>query len=277
MFGNQNRDSLLKAIANGEELYVPIGGEGLGIESASGGKVARAGVMDFLKAAKRRVRKQNPISPNQADYVNWVLYDRIKFAQAAVIPQLTKLFVIPIGGGGKTKVDTNLEQVSTLPAPQWFNCTGVALYFGPNAAPIDLVNFFDTEYMEFWVSQKVYLEGPVDYFPQAGGLMQETSLGTMAAAATSFVSNTTNGWPSIHNMYDVRLPAGLPLGRDSSGAAVVADGIIGITILQAQTFNVQFKADGGGSTMALTAAVPVTGIGMTVAARLHGILSRGVQ
>ena len=276
MFGNNNRDEILNAIRNGEELYVPVGGMGLTQEKAPGGKVAKAGLFDFLSVAKRRFRKSNPISPNQADYVNWVLYDRVKYAQAAVVPNLAKLFVSPISAT-KTKVDTNLEQVSSLPAPQWFNCTGLSMYFSPNAAPIDLANYFDTEYMEFWVSQKVYLEGPLDVFPASGGLFGGTSLGTMAAAATSFTTNSSNGWPSIHNMYDVRLPAGLPLGRDANGSGVVADGIIGITILQSQTFNVQLKADGGGTTMAATAAVPITGIGLTVSCRLHGILSRGVQ
>src|SRR5476651_212915 len=99
MFGNLGMDEILKAVKNGEELFIPMGGQG--ISGVKDGKVGKANVMDFLKAAKRRFRKQNPISPNQADYVNWVLYDRISFAQAAVVPQLTKLFIIPIGGGGK--------------------------------------------------------------------------------------------------------------------------------------------------------------------------------
>ncbi len=275
---NNKFSDILEAVKGGKELYVPVSEHsGFTAKNAVGGKVAKAGLFDFLSVAKFRNRRQNPISPNQADYVNWVLYDRISFAASAVVPQLNKLFVTPIGTNSKTKVDTNLEQVSSLPAPQWFNCTGFSIYFNPNTAPIDLDNFLNTEYMEFWVSQKVYLEGPLDVFPQSGGLFGGTSLGTMGAAATSYISNMTNGWPSIHNMYDVRLPAGLPLGRDQSGGDVVADGIIGITILQSQTFNVQLKADGGGATMAATGAVPVAGIGLTVSVRLHGILSRGVQ
>ena len=271
MFGNNKFDDILKAIKEGKELYVPVSEH-----SGFTAKNKKAGLLDFAKQAIFRNRRQNPISPNQADYVNWVLYDRITFAQAAVVPQLVKLFVAPIGSGTKTKVDTNLEQVSSLPAPQWFNCTGLSIYFDPYSAPIDYSNFLQTEYMEFWVSQKVYLEGPLDVFPASGGLFQQAQI-AIAAAATNVNSVTTNGWPSIHNMYDVRLPAGLPLGKDGSGNSVVADGIIGITILQSQTFNVQFKADGGGATMAATAAVPFPGVGLTVACRLHGILSRGVQ
>jgi hypothetical protein len=275
MFGNNSFDDILSAVREGKELSVPIGE--FGINNAKSTKVGKASASDFFKIAKKRSRKLNPISPNQADYVNWVLYDRINYAAAASIPQLAKLFVAPIGSGTKTKVDTNLEQVSTLPAPQWFNCTEIGFYFNSNVAPIDLANYLATEYMEFWVSQKVYVEGPLDCFPSAGGVMNNTALGTMTAAATNFVTNSVNGWPSAHNGFDLRLPAGLPLGSDSQGNSVVADGFIGVTILQSQTFHVELKADGGGTIMAAATAVPIAGVGLTVSCRLRGILSRGVQ
>lgn len=275
MFGQNKFEDILSAVRNGQELFVDS--PEFGINNAKSNKVAKASVSDFMKIAKKRFRKQNPISPNQADYVNWILYDRISFAAAATVNQLVKLFVLPIGQSSKTKVDTNLDQVSTLSAPQWFNCTGIGYYFNPNVAPIDLYNFLSTEYMEFWVSQKVYAEGPLDQFPSSGGVVNSVALGTMAAAATSYETNSSNGWPSTHNMYDVRLPAGLPLGRDGNGAAVIADGIIGITILQSQNFHIELKADGGGATMAAANAVPINSVGLTVSCRLHGILSRGVQ
>ena len=245
LFGNAKIEELYQATKEGKEFFIPFGGEGFSIRDVQDNKVSRVSVSDFLKAAKARSRKRNPIAPNQADYVNWVLYDRISFAAATTIGQLFKLFVAPIGSGSKTKVDTNLDQVSSLSAPQWFNATGLSVYFNPNIAPIDFYNFFATEYLEFWVSQKVYVEGPLDCFPGSGGIMGSyaTSLGP---GATDYVVNSTNGWPSIHNMFDLRLPAGLPLGT-SNGTSLVADGIIGVTILQSQTFNVQFKADGGGA------------------------------
>jgi hypothetical protein len=128
--------------------------------------------------------------------------------------------------------------------------------------------------MEFWVSQKVYIEGPLDQFPSAGGVYQAVALANPAATSAT---TAVNGWPSTHNMYDVRLPAGLPLGKDTNGANVTADGIIGITILQSQTFRVELHADGGGAVLAAVGATPFPGTGLTVACRLHGILSRGVQ
>lgn len=267
-----NFKEFVKNVREEKEFYLPISEFG----KVSGSKVGSASASDFLRAAKAISRKQNPIAPNQADYVNWTLYDRISYAAAAVIPQLFKLFVAPIGSGTKTKVDTNLEQVSSLPAPQWFNATGISVYFNCNAAPIDLANFLATEYLEFWVSQKVYVEGPLDTFPQSSGIYNTTGM-NVTTGATSYVTNSSNGWPSVHNMFDLRLPAGLPLGTDVSGNNVVADGIIGVTILQSQTFNAQFKADGGGATMAAANATPIAGVGLTIGCRLSGILSRGVQ
>lgn len=270
-------DEIISAVREGKELYVPVGGQGLGIENIKSDKVSKADLGGFLRAAKARVFKRNPISPNQADYVNWILYDRIAYAAAAVIPNLSKLFVAPISAT-KTKVDTNLELVSSLPAPQWMNVTGVGVYFNPTVIPADIYAYINAVYMEFWVSQKVYLEGPLDQFPSAGGVVATSSLGTMTAAAGNSTSNTTNGWPSTHNLYDVRLPAGLGLGTDNNGVPVVADGILGVTILQGQTFHIELKADGGGPTLqAATGVVPIVGAGLTVGVRLHGILSRGVQ
>ena len=273
MFGNLGLDDIFKGIKGKNEFYVPISQFG----SSDANKVSqKASFMDFLKIAQRRTRKMNPIAPNQADIVNWILYDTYTAAASATIPNLVQLFVTPIGGT-KTKVSTNLQFVSQLEAPQWFNMTGMGFYFTPNTTNIDVEAFLSTEYMEFWVGNlKTYLEGPIQCFPGAAGLFGSTSLGTMSAAATSFTSNFTNGWPSVHNLYDVRLPGGLNLGTDANGNAIVADGLIGITILQSQSFKVKLLADGGGASMSATSAVPIPGTGLTIQCFLHGILSRGV-
>ena len=268
----KNFDNILAAVREGKELFV-MGNE-FSQEKIGGSKVSRTAVSDFLKVARARSRHSNPIVPNMADYVNWVLYDRIHYAASATIPQLFKLFVAPIGSGTKTKVDTNLELVSSLPAPQWYNVTGISIYINPDVAPVDLDAFLNTEYVEFWVSQKVYAEGPIDVFPQSGGAYF-SGVSNVTAGAAVYSLSTTNGWPSYHNMWDTRLPAGLALGT-TGNQNIVADGIIGITILQSQTFNMQFKADGGGATLAANNATPYVGTGITVSARLHGILSRGV-
>ena len=96
--------------------------------------------------------------------------------------------------------------------------------------------------------------------------------GTTTAGNLSTV--TTNGQPRTDNVFDVRLPAGIHLGTDSTGAAIVTDGLIGITILQGQQFRIEMNAPAGGAALTATAS---GGTGLTVMAYLYGILSRGVQ
>lgn len=232
------------------------------------GKVGfRTKLTEFFKAAKHRARTRNPIAPNQADVVKWILYDRFQFATGTTIPNNFKFFTQPIGQGGKTKIDTNMEQVQRLADPLWFNTEGLGFFFGPMLATQDLVGFLNSEYMEFWVGQKVYLEGPVQCFPGGAGLSSTAAFGSLDLITYS------NGVPRTDNVYDVRLPAGIHLGTDSTGTAIVTDGLIGITILQGQQFRVEMNAPAGG--LALT---PVgTGSGLSIMCYLYGILSRGVQ
>ena len=242
------------------------------------GKVGfKSSMNEFFKAAKRRSHAQNPIAPNQADIVKWVLYDRFIFAAGTTVPNNFKFFTQPIGTAGKTKVDTNLDQVQRLPDPLWFNTEGVGFYFSNKTSIVDLQAFFDSEYMEYWVGQKIYLEGPIQVFPGGAGIY-----GSVAATLTapSGVTIAANGQPRADNIYDVRLPAGIHLGVDATNTPIITDGLIGITILQGQQFKIEMNAPLGGA--ALTPAVPVApnpfpGGGLTIMAYLHGILSRGVQ
>lgn len=230
------------------------------------GKVGfRTSLTEFFKSAKKRGRAQNPIAPNQADIVKWILYDRFQFASGTTVPNNFKFFTAPIGQSGKTKVDTNMEQVQRLADPLWFNTEGIGFFFNPQNDIADQANFMASEYMEFWVGQKVYVEGPVQCFPGGGGIW--------AAISGSVVTScSTNGIPRTDNIYDVRLPAGIHLGTDTAGNQIVTDGLIGITILQGQQFRVEMNAPAGGAALQATPAT-----GLTVMCYLHGILSRGVQ
>lgn len=222
-----------------------------------------SGINGLYRKAKKRARIQNPIMPNSADIVNWVLYDRFTFVAGATIPNRFQFFTAPIGGA-KTKVDTNLELVQQLAAPLWMNVVGVGFWISSNTIKLDIDLFMNSSYMEFWVGQKVYLEGPLQCFPAAAGLGGVTT--------NTNESVYTNGVPQVGNYFDVRLPAGLGLGGNT-----VADGLIGITILQNQQFHVDIKADAGGATLTAAAAVPTPGAGLQVMCYLYGILSRGVQ
>lgn len=235
------------------------------------GKVGfKTRLTDFFKAARGKSRGKNPIAANQADIVKWILYDRFQFAAGTTVPNNYKYFTQPIGTNNKTKIDTNLDQVQRLPDPLWFNTEGVGFFFGMLSAPADLNQFVSTEYMEYWVGQKVYLEGPIQCFPGGAGFLG-------AFAGTNSATSFSNGVPRIDNVFDCRLPAGIHLGNDAQNVPIVTDGLIGITILQGQQFRIEMNAPMGGAALLTPAATPFAGTGLTVMAFLYGILSRGVQ
>ena len=209
--------------------------------------------------------------------MKWVLYDRFIFAAGTTVPNNFKFFTQPIGTAGKTKIDTNLDQVQRLPDPLWFNTEGLGFYFSNKTNVTDMQAFMDSEYMEYWVGQKIYLEGPIQVFPGGAGIFGNLTATLTAPAAFQIASN---GFPRSDNVFDVRLPAGIHLGVDATNTPIITDGLIGITILQGQQFKIEMNAPLGGA--ALTAATPTAtqpfaGGGLTIMAYLYGILSRGVQ
>ena len=195
----------------GEQLGVNIelSFDELGVSQRSlqkrAGKVGlKAKLTEFWKAAQRRSGSANPIAPNQADIVKWVLYDRFIFAASTTVPNNFKFFTQPIGTAGKTKIDTNLDQVQRLPDPLWFNTEGLGFYFSNKTSITDMTAFLDSEYMEYWVGQKIYLEGPIQVFPGGAGIF-----GTVSVTGTADAAIASNGLPMSANVYDCRLPAGI--------------------------------------------------------------------
>jgi hypothetical protein len=248
-----------------------LGETGKSLNKRAGKVGFKVKLSEFFRHAKRRARAQNPIAPNQADIVQWILYDRFQFASGTTVPNNFKFFTQPVGSAGKTKIDTNMEQVQRLADPLWFNTCGLGFYFGILNTPQDISAFWSSEFMEFWVGQKVYLEGPIQCFPGGVGLTGTAS--GAAAPLTVFGS----GQARVDNVYDVRLPAGIHLGVDSNNSPIITDGLIGITILQGQQFRIEMNAPMGGAALLANTATPVAGNGLTVMAYLYGILSRGVQ
>lgn len=249
---------------------------------------------DYLSLAKKNYRRANPIAANQADIVYWVLYDR--FYQAAgtgtQLPSKFVFFAVPqlqnVTTAGttytKAKQDTNLVVPFQLEAPQWMNVIGEGIYFSSNMVKADIDGILNTSYMEDWVTAKIYAEGPLQIFPSGAGLSGVTDQTSQAS--------WSNGWPVSTNIFDLRLPAGIHLGMgtDDSGnpVAITTDGLMGITILQSQTFHVDIKSDTTSGTSYTNAgttpytllasnATPTAGTGCNMMCYKYGILSRGVQ
>lgn len=219
------------------------------------------GLASYSRFAKAKARAVNPIAPNQADLVNWVIYDRWTVAASTATPSQFKFFTQPIGQSSKTKTDTNLTQVSRLEDPQWANVIGVGFYLTSNMIKSDIDSLLNGYYHEFWVSQKIYAEGPLQCFPGAAGLAGAVS----TTATTTTLSSWTNGFSRSDNFFDTRLPAGLQL------PGMTTDGLIGVTILQGQSFHVDMDSPAG------TFTTSASGPGLNVMCYLYSILSRGVQ
>lgn len=191
-------------------------------------------------------RNANPIEPNRADIVPWIQYDRQFTAAGSTTAVEYDFFSTPIGGT-KYKQDTNMTQVSILPNPQSFNVTSLQCYFSGQMLNTDMNKFMDTYYLEFWIGDKVYAEGPPSMFPGGGGVSgvsTQTSIGSFS-----------NGFPSPMAVVDFRQ------GNDP----------IGHYILQGQSFVVKVKTNAGYATTAGSA------VGLSLMVVLEGILSRSVQ
>ena len=263
MFG-----SFIEKVKGGSELFIPTLSEQSLDSLKFHAKKNKIGfeetVAGYSRMAKKQVRSKNPIAPNQADLVNWIIYDRWTVAAATTTPSQFKFFTQPIGTNSKTKTDTNMEQVQRLPDPQWANVIGVGFYLASTMGKVDIDALLNGYYHEFWVSQKVYAEGPIQCFPGASGLA--ASFATTAALTGPGAGVLTNGVARTDNFFDARLPAGLQL------PGMVTDGLIGITILQGQSFHVDMNSPAGTFS---TAAGPA--VGVNVMCYLYSILSRGVQ
>lgn len=265
------QQSLFESILSRGKNHIVIPIEELDLVEHQGeGKIGYKVSLDsYFRKAKFQARNQNPIVQNMNDYVQWVFYDRATFAQGANVPVNFKLFTTPIGQGGKTKVDTNLEQPQRINDPGWMNATALGFYFDSSNLLLDIQNFLAQAYMEFWVGSKVYLEGPYQCFPGGAGL---------SGVSTSTAQQTfTNGVPRVGNMFDMRLPGGMNLGQDGGGNAVVADGLLGVTILQTQLLKVENNLPGGVLALTANTAVPNPGAGLRLSSYLIGTYSRGVQ
>lgn len=261
---------LEKILSKGKNhMFLPF--DEMDITSMQGeGKVGfKMNLDDTYRRAQKFARRRNPIVQNMNDYVQWVFYDRATYAQGSNVPVNFKFFTTPQGSGGKTKVDTNLDQPQRLNDPGWMNATGLGFYFDSSNLLLDIQNFLAQSYMEFWVGGKTYLEGPYQCFPGAAGLY---------GATTSTAQQTfTNGIPQVGNMFDMRLPGGMNLGQDNGGNAVVADGLLGVTILQTQLLKVENNLPGGVLALTANTAVPNPGTGLRLSVYLAGTYSRGVQ
>lgn len=217
----------------------------------------------WARAAQHTQKVHNPIMPNMADLVMDFEWDRITAAAAANTAVSYTFFNAPIGTGAKIKADTSLEQVSVLTAPEWMNVWSVGFYFTSDMVKTDIDHMLNNYWFEFWVGNKAYAQGPLQVAPCGFGLT-----GALTRNNEGTFRGTSDLFTNVPG-FDLRLPAGLQLADGST-----TNGLMGVTILQAQTFTVRLY----GTSFALSAAAaPNNGVGLNLMAYLYGIKSRGVQ
>jgi hypothetical protein len=223
-------------------------------------KSAVAQQKQMIKGIEQRMRNSgrgrvgNPIDPNKADILPWYLYDEINVAVNTAVGVEQDFFTVPIGGTQngvvKTKQQTNLEQVSQLSAPQHFNTTSLQVYFASNMLKTDIDSTLNNYWLEFWIGQKIYAEGPLFKFPGGAGLA--------GASVQSGQQSWSNGYPSPIAVVDFRM----------------GDNPIGHHILQGQNFKVKIL---GTTFTTVNSTANPAGTGLNFYCILEGILSRGVQ
>lgn len=153
-----------------------------------------------VKAATLRGRVT---SPNLVGATWWPLFDSQVLAAAGA--QSQTFFAQPIGQGGKTATDTNMELAGQIPAGQRFFMTGIGLDVFPDldidqasaAAGVAAVNEFandvyavlKTGRLRFQIGSKNFIDhGPLMRFPSVNKLEVQSSQATTAASTTALTS-----------------------------------------------------------------------------------------
>lgn len=190
---------------------------------------------------------------NGLDVIWQPLYDYQTYAQAGQTS--LSFFQAPIGQGGKTLEDTNMESAGQLPAPQKFIVESISIDFFPgndvgrdgNAGLAenwdDVYSVMKSGWLDFIVGSKSRLQqAPLGAFPPAyrlGGAAAET--GESAATTTSVIDYASFA------------------GREFS--------IIPVTLPANQNFKV---------TLNWAAALPIS-VAARIGVKLNGTLYRSVQ
>ena len=123
-------------------------------------------------------------------------------------------FKTPVGQGGKTLVDTNMDTAGQLSNPKLFVISGFRVHATQKltqaiARATDLASLLHGSFFSFDIGGnfKNYLRIPTFAVPSGFGVTGYADLGT----STAFTGMVTNGMPNIHNYYSIaKYPLGIP-------------------------------------------------------------------
>jgi hypothetical protein len=139
------------------------------------------------------------------------LYDKVAFAVNTALPNPIQFFTVPIGqgvsptagAGAKQIQDTNIDDGQRLPNPMLaftLQSIRVQVMGGATATPVPTVNdvarLLRNYILRLWISNKVYLDTPLNYVPGGGGLQYQGQLSTALLALTTGTFGAASGIPS---------------------------------------------------------------------------------
>lgn len=165
-------------------------------------------------------------------------------------------FQVPLGQGGKTVADTNVEVAGTLPQPKHFLVESIEIKFYPGVLPVtfegttvaesefsnDVYTFSKSGSLDYFIGSKTYLqEAPMDRFPPKTKVEAHFASSQAGEVAVSqiqmdiaymcgrpyFVNPATLLIPTQNFRVNLLWPAvvALPSGEDAR-VGVVLDGIL---------------------------------------------------
>lgn len=200
-------------------------------------------------------RRQNPAYPGGIDTIDQPMYDSVTFAAGAAMAK-TVLFQSPVGAGGKTLAQTNMQSAGQLPAPWTLKVRFVKVYITNNTVPADLQNLLSNVSFTLQIGVKPFLQTPLVLLPAGmGGIVTAVGqLGTSGAAQNIPIFTTSNGLPVPQYSYALDYP---------------------IDIGALENFNVTLNPETGFNFA--TAGGATIGVGATIQVFLDGALTRQVQ
>ncbi len=113
--------------------------------------------------------RHNPVVRDIGYEGPWMVYDRLTAAAGATTATGLRFFTTPISAT-KTKNDTNLIKQSEMPSPERIKILSLRFSFSPAMHPTDIRLFLTTYYTELFISERIYVEGPLALFPGGTGI-----------------------------------------------------------------------------------------------------------
>lgn len=128
--------------------------------------------------------RQNRVNlPNEREAIWQPLYDYQTLAAAGATSQ--RFFIDPIGSGGKTEADTNMELSGQIPKGQAFLVTGIQVELYPGVVIASAANDFADDIYDFYKGGYLTFKIGSKEFASQGNLMKFPPVNRLGVSAAT--------------------------------------------------------------------------------------------